>query len=100
MRVIENLNQLNAGFSLTEAECKEGVILKFAEDAFDNYNGVLVVRISRRYAEDENAPKTTEAENEPERTIPGHPNCHYGDCYNCHVVSCGIYQGYEEIPVP
>jgi len=31
-------------------------------------------------------------------TIPGHPNCQYGDCYDCHVVSCGIYQGYEEIP--
>lgn len=34
-----------------------------------------------------------------ERTIPGHPNCHYGDCYNdCHVVSCAIYQGYEKVP--
>ena len=31
-------------------------------------------------------------------TIPGHPNCHYGDCNGCHVVSCAIYQGYESIP--
>lgn len=30
--------------------------------------------------------------------IKGHPNCKPGDCYNgeCHVVSCAIYQGYEE----
>lgn len=43
----------------------------------------------------------TEASNieTDERTIPGHPNCHYGDCYNdCHVVSCAIYQGYEKVP--
>jgi len=96
MRVIENLTQFNASFSVTEAECKEGVVLKFAEDAFNTYNGVLVVRISRRSEKDEIAPKNEE----PERTIPGHPNCHYGDCYNCHVVSCAIYQGYEEIPEP
>ncbi len=33
-------------------------------------------------------------------TIPGHPNCKYGDCNReCHVVSCGIYQGYEPTPV-
>lgn len=31
-------------------------------------------------------------------TIPGHPNCHVGDCINCRVVSCAIYQGYEEMP--
>lgn len=30
--------------------------------------------------------------------IEGHPNCKPGDCFNgeCHVVSCAIYQGYEE----
>ncbi|MDF2866199.1 MAG: hypothetical protein K0R72_1017 [Clostridia bacterium] len=30
--------------------------------------------------------------------IKDHPNCKPGDCYNgeCHVVSCAIYQGYEE----
>ena len=32
-------------------------------------------------------------------TIPGHPNCRYGECGTCKVVSCGIYQGYEEVPV-
>jgi len=30
--------------------------------------------------------------------IPGHPNCHVGDCLDCHVVSCAIYQGYEKMP--
>lgn len=29
--------------------------------------------------------------------IKGHPNCKPGECYQeCHVVSCAIYQGYEE----
>lgn len=38
-----------------------------------------------------------EEDNRP--TIPGHPNCHYGDCYKeCHVTSCAIHQGFEEIP--
>lgn len=36
---------------------------------------------------------------EDKATIPGHPNCHYGDCYDCHVVSCAIQQGWEDIPV-
>ena len=76
MRVIENLTQFTASFSLTEAEREEGVVLKFAKDAFDTYNGVLVVRISLRPEEAQHTPKNEE----PERTIPGHPNCHYGDC--------------------
>lgn len=30
--------------------------------------------------------------------IKDHPNCKPGECYSgeCHVVSCSIYQGYEE----
>ena len=30
--------------------------------------------------------------------IKGHPNCKPGECFSgeCHVVSCAIYQGYEE----
>lgn len=39
----------------------------------------------------------SKSDNRP--TIPGHPNCHYGDCNDCHVVYCEIYQGYKEIPV-
>ena len=40
----------------------------------------------------------TEPKKEDEDTIPGHPNCRFGECYDCHVVSCSIYQGYETIP--
>jgi len=46
--------------------------------------------------------KCVEAESELEKvdddTIPGHPNCHFGECDDCHVVSCSIYQGYETVP--
>ena len=29
--------------------------------------------------------------------IPGHPNCRYGECDDCHVVSCPVYLGYETL---
>lgn len=35
---------------------------------------------------------------EKRATIPGHPNCYYGECYDCHVVSCAIQQGWADIP--
>jgi hypothetical protein len=28
--------------------------------------------------------------------VDGHPNCEWGECENCHDVSCLIYLGYEE----
>ena len=31
-------------------------------------------------------------------TIPGHSNCHYGECEDCHVMTCGIRWGF--IPEP
>ncbi len=32
-------------------------------------------------------------------TVPGHPNCKFGDCdKECHNVACLIHQGYEEAP--
>ena len=34
----------------------------------------------------------------PDGTIEGHPNCQVGECIDCHVVSCDIYQGYRAMP--
>jgi len=31
-------------------------------------------------------------------TLEGYPNCKVGECADCHVVSCPIYQGYQEAP--
>ena len=31
-------------------------------------------------------------------TLEGYPNCKLGDCDDCHVVSCPIYQGYQQAP--
>lgn len=92
MRSFENLTQLNANLYITEAEREEGIILKIDKNAFGTYNGVLVVRIA--LGEEGKVPEIKE----DEKTIPGHPNCHYGDCLDCHNVSCAIYQGYEELP--
>ena len=33
-------------------------------------------------------------------TIPGHPNCHFGECDTCHNVACQIYLGFETVPTP
>ena len=85
-----NLNLLKSGFSITEAEREEGIVLKIDKDAFSN--GVFVVRIGMCTEEERNQPPIERA------TIPGHPNCYVGDCIDCHNVSCAIYQGYEEMP--
>lgn len=85
-----NLNE-NPSIVITEEELKEGIIIRFKGDTPEQFSYLCV------YAEAKH-----EAEVKDTRpTIPGHPNCHYGDCYKeCHVVSCGIHQGYEEIPEP
>ena len=85
------LSYLSSGVSITEEEREEGIILKIDKSAFRD--GTFVVRMQLCTEEERNAP---EVDNRP--TIPGHPNCHVGDCYDCHVVSCAIYQGCEEMP--
>ena len=91
-----NLSTLSSNVAITEAQREEGIILKIDKEAFEQakYNGgYFVVRVK---LVDENY---VEKEPEDDRAvIPGHPNCRVGDCINCHVVSCAIYQGYEDMP--
>ncbi len=81
---------------ITEEEFKEGIILKFTGDMHGNPerdDKHIRVYLSKK----KTGTKTILVPIEP--TIPGHPNCNYGDCdKECHVVSCGIYQGYERVP--
>ena len=59
---------------------------------------VVYCDVHQEYAELLNVENKSEEEDKGP-TIPGHPNCHYGDCdKGCHVVSCAIYQGWEEVP--
>ena len=81
---------------ISEEHFKEGVILKFVDDM--PLNSERDTKHIRVYlAKKKTGTRTVRVPVEP--TIPGHPNCNYGDCdRECHVVSCGIYQGYEPVP--
>lgn len=75
--------------NISEEERKEGIILQFEDDAFDDGCIDLEVYLV----------KATKATEEVKRIpIDGHPNCYVGDCYHCRNVACGIQQGYEKIP--
>lgn len=96
MRTVEvRLNGLE-NILITEEDFKEGIIVKFLDDMPANperENKHIRIYLEKK----KTGKKTILVPVEP--TIPGHPNCHYGDCYGeCHVVSCGIYQGYEKVP--
>ena len=82
---------------INEEDFKEGVILKFVGRMPKNSergNKSVDVFLAKK----QTGTKQVSVRIEP--TIPGHPNCHYGDCdRECHVVSCGIYQEYEPVPV-
>lgn len=97
MNVYEVNMRMCGNLRITEEDFKEGIILKFTdemprvEDRHDRH-----VRIYLKKPKTEGK-KTKLVPVIP--TIPGHPNCQYGDCdRECHVVSCGIYQGYEDTP--
>lgn len=61
---------------------------------------VVYCDVNQEYADLQNVCDESDL-NDNGPTIPGHPNCHYGDCdKGCHVVSCTIYQGWKEVPRP
>ena len=76
-----------------EVVIKPGISLKITVD--ENFPKDKVVTLSIRTKCTE--PEKNSVEDDKD-TIPGHPNCKIGECYDCHVVSCPIYQGYETIP--
>lgn len=83
---------------ISEQDHAEGIILKFVGDKPNP--AVRDHKHIRVYLEQPKHPEKKDNRVPVIPTIPGHPNCHYGDCLgDCHVVSCGIYQGFEEIPV-
>ena len=82
---------------ITEEDYKDGVILKFVGEMPPNSERLekhIRIYLDRK-------PTGTRMVQVPiTPTIPGHPNCHYGDCdRECHVVSCAIYQEYEPVPM-
>ena len=82
MKSIELVNGTTKILTLTESEARDGVFLCFEP-------GYASGKVSIEVIADSPASK-------PRGTrIKGHPNCHMGDCNECHVVSCGIYQGYD-----
>lgn len=82
---------------INEEDFKDGVILKFVGKMPKNSergNKSVDIFLEKK----QTGTKKVNVRIEP--TIPGHPNCYYGDCdRECHVVSCAIYQGYEHAPV-
>lgn len=85
----------SASFKLTAEDCKNGIILKFNPLEMLHND---CVNISFSLDKEEEKELTEYIKGEDASIIPGHPNCRVGDCYDCHVVSCAIYQGYEEMP--
>lgn len=84
-----HLSSGHSCLTITEAECEEGIILKIDKNVFKDSNCFHV----RVFISDEHEKEPLERD-----TIPGHPNCHVGECIDCHNVSCAIYQGYEDMP--
>ena len=84
-----NLSSGQSGLKITEAEREEGIILNIDKNAFEG-DGCFYVRVFMSDGREEEPVESA--------TIPGHPNCHVGECFDCHNVSCAIYQGYEEMP--
>lgn len=82
MKNVELVQGTTKKLTLTESEAREGVVLNF-EHGFSS--GEVNIEVIPDPAGSK--PKGTR--------IKGHPNCHMGDCNECHVVSCGIYQGYD-----
>lgn len=78
--------------AITEQEREEGLILKLKREDFDE-NGELRLNVVISLKD-----KEKQQESDLRSTIEGHPNCKVGDCYDCHNVSCAIYQGYEPMP--
>ena len=96
MKTVEVSMKDSTNIQISEEHFKEGIILKFVDEMPSNSErDDKHIRIY--LAKKKTGTKLIQVPIEP--TIPGHPNCHYGDCYGeCHVVSCGIYQGYERVP--
>ena len=96
MKTIEVSLNSGTNIQISEEHFKEGIILKFVDDMPSNSerdNKHIRIYLAKK----KTGTKTILVPIEP--TIPGHPNCNYGDCdKECHVVSCGIYQGYERVP--
>lgn len=80
----------NSTLYLTEADCEEGIILNIPKTVLEGNPINLCIRLESK--------KVTEPYENLDTSIPGHPNCQVGDCFECHNVSCAIYQGYEEMP--
>lgn len=76
-----------------EVTIQPGITLKISISADFPKDKVVTLSIETKCVE-----TATNLEKKDEDTIPGHPNCHFGECNDCHVVSCPIYQGYETVP--
>ncbi len=89
-----SLNGL-CNISIDEETFKEGEItLKFTGEFPTDMNRHIRIYPKKTYTEDD-----YEWVEEVYYTIPDHPNCEYGECGSgCHVVACGIYQGYTPEP--
>lgn len=98
MRTIEVDMKKGAYLLISEEDYKEGIAIKFVGEMPEaSERNEKHIRVYLQAPQVEGKKKTKRVPVIP--TIPGHPNCHYGDCYGeCHVVSCGIYQGYEKVP--
>ncbi len=89
------IRSLPKTLNIRPEEFEEGITLHFK---YAELKKPCQITISASDAEPVTSKDTSKDTSKPRR-IPGHPNCYYGDCsHECHVVSCGIYQGYEEYP--
>lgn len=86
------LNIYRQDLKVTLADCEDGIILKIDPEMLRDND--MNVKISLLASERKKLSK----QDITRKPIPGHPNCFVGDCYTCENVSCGIYQGYEEMP--
>lgn len=70
-----------------------GIIVKFTGNFPTDMDAHIRIYPKKTYTEDD-----YEMVEEVEYVVPDHPNCRYGECGTCQVVSCGIYQGYMPEP--
>lgn len=91
------LSNVRSVLRITDTEREEGIILKIDKDVFEKsfFNPEGYVDISLQLVEEGFVEKEPE---DTRPTIPGHPNCHVGECFGCQVADCAIHQGYEEMP--
>ena len=83
MKMLDIGNSRDEKLVLTESDVKNGVIICF-EQGYAGGNVAIEVVADESIINPKGTP------------IKGHPNCVMGECYDCHVVSCAIHQGFEE----